>query len=755
MITRRLLTLEPWWLVLTVIFPVISIFTYLKYPPPLLLMFAAGVAAVFAVFAPRMVKLVLLLAGTLFLGGEWAYGIFFNPVIAYFDTLTADMVGWMESYRYPGVHLSSAMGISAVFLLVYLQLIMSRRLASGIPLLILGILVYTWLWSRGYPYVETDTILFLVLAFPASTFLHMSHRSSLPRIFYQGVILRRAILCAAVVFILPTHLSIHLTPGQWGWVAGPFVEEEPGEPEDPDPERETESPEREGLAGYGRGDELGGGVIDSTEPVMELDLEEGSAPEIWYLRGRSADYYTGRTWKTRHSKPVESMKEAFSHVPFLEEEVELSVTYLAPEKDLMGLFPTNNIRFNNGEEPPASENEEYQVDIQGNITSKEEDLLSYTVSGEMATTWEKSKVEAFSEDLEKASEELEPFLQVPEDLPERVVKLSQEIAQGADTDEETMEQILDYLREFPYNARTQAPPEGEDFVDHFLFELREGYCAHYASAATLLMRLQEIPSRYVLGYRVSPFAEEQERYEMEEGLDEPEIELQEDMTFEERKVLRNDAHAWVEVFLEGHGWTTLEPTRPYQVRFEPYEEEGDEIQEVEEEREVDPVPGVGNNDTEFILYAGVGMPVLVAFLLAGSFLLVKVDLGLSGSPGELYYRLIKVKSAFVKPPLPAETPEQIIEQLKNSLPGMSDELDKLKHLYHLAFFSPENYSEGLRGVPQNLPLMVARGYKEKYGLVKYLKVTLVLFTWLIREKVTPKIKNIVVLVLISSRPAGC
>lgn len=88
----------------------------------------------------------------------------------------------------------------------------------------------------------------------------------------------------------------------------------------------------------------------------------------------------------------------------------------------------------------------------------------------------------------------------------------------------------------------RAPVNG-DVVEYFLFEGKRGYCVHYAAAATLMYRLYGIPARYVSGYAVPPSAFQQtaEGTWRAEATDE-------------------QAHAWVEIFLEDYGWTPVEVT---------------------------------------------------------------------------------------------------------------------------------------------------------------------------------------------------
>lgn len=79
-------------------------------------------------------------------------------------------------------------------------------------------------------------------------------------------------------------------------------------------------------------------------------------------------------------------------------------------------------------------------------------------------------------------------------------------------------------------------PEGGDIVTYFLTESRAGVCRHFASAATLLYRYLGIPARYTVGYSAQT--------EAGKYVD----------------VLGSDAHAWVEVYIEGLGWMQVEVT---------------------------------------------------------------------------------------------------------------------------------------------------------------------------------------------------
>jgi hypothetical protein len=103
---------------------------------------------------------------------------------------------------------------------------------------------------------------------------------------------------------------------------------------------------------------------------------------------------------------------------------------------------------------------------------------------------------------------------------------------------ELVEIALTHFREQPF-VYTLSPPElGRNPADEFLFDTRRGFCEHYATAFTLLMRLGGIPARVVAGYQggeMNPIGD----YLI---------------------VRQSDAHAWTEIWLEETGWTRIDPT---------------------------------------------------------------------------------------------------------------------------------------------------------------------------------------------------
>ncbi len=140
--------------------------------------------------------------------------------------------------------------------------------------------------------------------------------------------------------------------------------------------------------------------------------------------------------------------------------------------------------------------------------------------------------------LEVKEGALLPYLELP-DLPERVVELAEKVTPSGVGPYERALAIEDFLkREYEYSLDVGPLPAGSDAVDHFLFEEGRGYCEHFATAYAVLCRLAGVPSRVVTGYATGEYNPFTGLYE----------------------VSLDDAHAWVEIYLEGLGWVTREPT---------------------------------------------------------------------------------------------------------------------------------------------------------------------------------------------------
>ena len=116
--------------------------------------------------------------------------------------------------------------------------------------------------------------------------------------------------------------------------------------------------------------------------------------------------------------------------------------------------------------------------------------------------------------------------------------LAEEWRRNIQGDEAIMRAAIDYFRNGGFGYTLQPPLLDRNPVDEFLFDTKQGFCEHFASSFTYLMRAAGIPARVVTGYQggeINPV----------------------DQYLEVRQA---DAHAWSEVWLKDRGWTRVDPT---------------------------------------------------------------------------------------------------------------------------------------------------------------------------------------------------
>ena len=130
------------------------------------------------------------------------------------------------------------------------------------------------------------------------------------------------------------------------------------------------------------------------------------------------------------------------------------------------------------------------------------------------------------------------YLQLPA-VTDRVKALTEQLAAGKTNPYDIASTIETYLRtNMKYNENVGTPPKGEDAVDWFLFDTKQGYCTFYASSMIEMLRVLNIPARLAVGFYPGQFDTASQGY------------LYRDL----------NAHAWVEVYFPQYGWVPFEPT---------------------------------------------------------------------------------------------------------------------------------------------------------------------------------------------------
>ena len=128
--------------------------------------------------------------------------------------------------------------------------------------------------------------------------------------------------------------------------------------------------------------------------------------------------------------------------------------------------------------------------------------------------------------------------QLPPDRNLRTLKFAQQLRAAHPDDMDYVQAVLDMFAQQEFFYTLTPPRLAENSVDEFLVDTKRGFCGLYASAFAMLMRAAGIPARVVTGYQGGAFNR-----------------------FANYWIVRqSNAHAWDEIWIEGHGWLRIDPT---------------------------------------------------------------------------------------------------------------------------------------------------------------------------------------------------
>ncbi|KIL48456.1 hypothetical protein KR50_14920 [Jeotgalibacillus campisalis] len=298
--------------------------------------------------------------------------------------------------------------------------------------------------------------------------------------------------------------------------------------------------------GYGVDDSaLGGSFIGDDTKVFDVVTEDSQ-----YWRIEMKDVYTGKGWD--NSATVTGEGPAFG----LEEDVPFRLSRISEESEEITATLDINLEYNHLVYPyhpvriESGEADEFIYDLANEkITSfsgEEEtglDFYEWTYKEPQYSLTALRETTGLG-DLENTGE-MDQYLQLPDELPERVVDLAEEITADQDNWYDKANAVESYFSQnaFTYDQTDiPVPGEGQDYVDQFLFETQRGYCDNFSTSMVVLLRAADIPARWVKGYTGG------------------EVVGQTDDGLNEYEVTNNNAHSWVEVYFPSLGWVPFEPT---------------------------------------------------------------------------------------------------------------------------------------------------------------------------------------------------
>ncbi|WP_350445880.1 transglutaminaseTgpA domain-containing protein [Anaeromonas frigoriresistens] len=274
---------------------------------------------------------------------------------------------------------------------------------------------------------------------------------------------------------------------------------------------------------------LGGDIKLKNTLVMEVESDRPL-----YLKGRVSNKYTGFFWKSEDDNVSRQLKDSTIDIRDMDTNSYSEVTYKIKYNNM-----TTSTIFNSYVPIKVDYDDDYYVSDEYEIYTNKVILKDkgYTVKSRIPY-FDTSKLDAKYDKEERFQE----YLKLPNSVPSATHDLSFDITKNAKNDYEKMMMLQNHLREnYEYTLTPGNNGYNDDFVNHFLFETKKGYCTYFASALAVMGRSVDVPTRYVEGFITGD--------EKEDG------------TY---KVYSKYAHAWVEAYISGYGWMIFEATPAYQ-----------------------------------------------------------------------------------------------------------------------------------------------------------------------------------------------
>lgn len=263
--------------------------------------------------------------------------------------------------------------------------------------------------------------------------------------------------------------------------------------------------------------------LKKTYPVMEVTAPESGA---LYLRGQDYDLYDGLGWTATRRR-----SESFFAVGMTSPGNVTVSTRRVRDVIYLPYYPDNGVTLVGG-----------QLDNSGNL--KEYSFSQWLLPGnwrqkvrEAEERQPDSGVIALTLSLESVQDERR-YLTLPNDTRKWAVELLKTVLTDESSATSVADTIASYVKNSArYDLNTARMTGNSDFAQWFLEESETGYCVHFATAATVLLRAAGIEARYVEGYMTTARAGE------------------------EVTVTEDQAHAWVEYYEPILGtWIVLEAT---------------------------------------------------------------------------------------------------------------------------------------------------------------------------------------------------
>jgi transglutaminase-like putative cysteine protease len=295
------------------------------------------------------------------------------------------------------------------------------------------------------------------------------------------------------------------------------------------------------MIGFSTRVDLGGVGKLRSDPTIAMRVHLNQPPPTpaarlsLYLRGTAFDHYDGASWtRTRPTPslaPIEdgNVVRIASSGRLKKEEMSID---LEPINPAIIFLPSDTVAIR------ISEPGDGMGFRAPKVLVASDDEYKYERADERGLQYGVYRDRARPEPL--SPDERRRYLEVPPAIVGPISDLAKRWVRPAASDWEEANAIEERLRrEYRYDLDSPSGAAPQPLL-HFLFQSKAGHCEFYSTAMAMLLRTLNVPTRNVTGFIGGTYNRFGEFYAVRQG----------------------DAHSWVEVYIEGRGWTRFDPTPP-------------------------------------------------------------------------------------------------------------------------------------------------------------------------------------------------
>lgn len=243
-----------------------------------------------------------------------------------------------------------------------------------------------------------------------------------------------------------------------------------------------------------------------------------------YLKGLAFANYNDNEWSALTTKQAESYPDNFNTFTMTYSDAEFEeIRILTENKEDIVYTPYFSLAFSEIFEP------KYDVFVRNKYEQLAYDF-TYIPFSEGNEYYLNSNIlyNEFVSDI---------YLELPEDTKAKMLKIAEENGLAETAYDDIPKAVEEFVSNHAYySLDTEKMPDDKDFPVWFLNEAESGYCVHYATSATVMLRALGVPARYVTGYYANVTENEW------------------------TTVTTDNAHAWTEYYHFDYGWIPLDAT---------------------------------------------------------------------------------------------------------------------------------------------------------------------------------------------------